>query len=40
MSAREIDTLRVARGRKGRQLDPRWKDVWLWQPGDWRLAER
>ncbi|MDO5104069.1 MAG: DNA gyrase subunit A, partial [Lautropia sp.] len=39
MSAREIDGFRAARGRKGKQLDPRWKEVVLWQPGDKGLAE-
>lgn len=32
MSAREIDSLRTVRGRKGKQLDPRWKEVVLAQP--------
>ncbi|MDO4683504.1 MAG: DNA topoisomerase IV subunit A [Lautropia sp.] len=39
MSAREIDGFRAARGRKGRQLDPRWKEVGLWMPGDRGLVD-
>ncbi|MDO4904968.1 MAG: DNA topoisomerase IV subunit A [Lautropia sp.] len=34
MSVREIDSLRSVRGRKGKQLDPRWKEVRLWLPSD------
>ena len=33
MSAREIAANTGTRGRKGKQLDPRWKDVRLWLPG-------
>ncbi len=33
MSTREIATNTGTRGRKGKQLDPRWKDVRLWLPG-------
>ena len=33
MSTREIAANIGTRGRKGKQLDPRWKDVRLWLPG-------
>lgn len=33
MSTREIAANTGTRGRKGKQLDPRWKDVRLWLPG-------
>ena len=33
MSTREITANTGTRGRKGKQLDPRWKDVRLWLPG-------
>ena len=33
MSTREIAANAGTRGRKGKQLDPRWKDVRLWLPG-------
>lgn len=33
MSTREIATNTGTRGRKGKQLDPRWKEVRLWLPG-------
>ena len=33
MTAREIAANAGTRGRKGKQLDPRWKEVWLWTPG-------
>ena len=33
MTAREIAANAGTRGRKGKQLDPRWKEVRLWTPG-------
>ena len=33
MSTREIAANTGTRGRKGKQLDPRWKEVWFWLPG-------
>lgn len=38
MSTREIAANTGTRGRKGKQLDPRWKDVRLWLPGTEPLA--
>lgn len=38
MSTREIAANTGTRGRKGKQLDPRWKEVRLWLPGTEPLA--